>query len=210
MNYITDSGIQDLGKIPWGTHFCQLYSGKADLVQSLVPYFIAGLKNNEQCIWITSEPYDAAEAAGDFRKLASGFETALTDGRLKILDYNEWYMDSGSVYGKIAQRWLDEERLSLTKGFDGLRISGNTSFVSAPAWDAFMQYEQQIHDALKGRRILALCSYTVEEIDPSNVFEVIRAHQFSIHRCDGFWEVLGQSESLMRASQLYDTKLVGR
>ena len=195
MNYITESGIPDVGKIPWGTHFCQLYSGKADLVQSLVPYFIAGLKNNEQCIWITSEPYDADEASADFKKSASEFDTAISDGRLRILDYSEWYTNSVSLNDKITQRWLDEERWSLMKGFEGLRISGNISFVSAPAWDAFMQYERQIHDALNGRRVLALCSYSVKEIDPSSIFEVIRAHQFSIHRNGGFWEVLGRESA---------------
>ena len=192
MNYITESGIPDLGKNPWGSHFCQLYSSKVDLVQSLVPYFIAGLRNNEQCIWITSEPYDAQKVTADFKKLGSEFETATGDGRLKILDYSEWYTNSGSLDGKIAERWLDEERRSLAKRFEGLRIAGNTSFVSAPTWDAFMQYERQLHDALNGRRVLALCSYDVKEIDPSNVFEVIRAHQFSIHRNAGFWEVLGE------------------
>ena len=195
MNYITESGIPDVGKIPWGTHFCQLYSGKADLVQSLVPYFIAGLKNNEQCIWITSEPYDADEASADFKKSASEFDTAISDGRLRILDYSEWYTNSVSLNDKITQRWLDEERRSFMKGFEGLRISGNISFVSAPAWDAFMQYERQIHDALNGRRVLALCSYSVKEIDPSSIFEVIRPHQFSIHRNGGFWEVLGRESA---------------
>src|SRR6188474_2068532 len=112
MNYITESGIPDVGKIPWGTHFCQLYSGKADLVQSLVPYFIAGLRNNEQCIWITSESYDAHEVTADFKRLASEFETAISDGRLKILDYSEWYTNSGTLDGKITERWLDEERRS--------------------------------------------------------------------------------------------------
>ena len=190
MSYITESGIPDLGKMPWGTHFCQIYSSKDDLAQSLIPYFIAGLTNNEQCIWVTSEPYNAEDAAADFKKIASEFGTAVKDGRLKILDYSEWYTNAGSLDGKITERWIDEERRSLSEGFEGLRISGNTSFVSAPAWDAFMQYEREIHEAIKSRRIVALCSYNIWGIQPTNVFEMVRAHDFSIRRNNGFWEML--------------------
>jgi len=153
-------------------------------------YFIAGLANNEQCIWVTSEPYDVEDAAADFKKSSPGFDTAVREGRLKILDYSEWYTNAGSLDGKITKHWRNEERRSLSEGFEGLRISGNTSFVSAPAWDAFMRYEREIHETLKGRRILALCSYNITEIEPTNVFEMVRAHEFSIHQDNGFWQML--------------------
>ena len=153
-------------------------------------YFIAGLANNEQRIWVTSEPYDVEDAAADFKKSSPGFDTAVREDRLKILDYSEWYTNAGSLDGKITKHWRDEERRSLSEGFEGLRISGNTSFVSAPAWDAFMLYEREIHETLKGRRILALCSYNITEIEPTNVFEMVRAHEFSIHQNNGFWEML--------------------
>jgi hypothetical protein len=38
-----DSGIDILGYIPWGTHFCQFYDTPEDLTSILVPYFKAGL-----------------------------------------------------------------------------------------------------------------------------------------------------------------------
>ena len=184
MSYITESGIPDLGKVPWGSHFCQVYSSKDDLAQSLIPYFIAGLTNNEQCIWVTSEPYDVEDAAADLKKSFPGFGAVVKEGRLKILDYTDL------LGGKITEHLLDEERRSLSKGLEGLRISGNTSFVSASAWDAFMQYEREMHEAVRGRRILALCSYNIEHIEPTSVFEMVRAHEFTIHRNNGFWEML--------------------
>lgn len=190
MNYITESGIPDLGKIPWGTHFCQLYSSKEELAQSLIPYFIAGLTNNEQCIWVTSEPYNVDDAAADFKQSFPGFRAAVNESRLKILDYSEWYTSAGLLDGRITEHWLDLERHALSEGFEGLRISGNTSFVPAPVWDAFMRYERAIHETLKDRRILVLCSYNITKIEPTNIFEMIRAHEFTIHRNNGFWEML--------------------
>ena len=62
------SGIDILGDVPWGTHLCQFYKTKQDLIDVLVPYFKAGLDNNEFCTWVTSEPLIAEEAERSLRK----------------------------------------------------------------------------------------------------------------------------------------------
>jgi len=38
-----NSGINIIGYIPQGTHFCQFYETPEDLTDLLVPYFKAGL-----------------------------------------------------------------------------------------------------------------------------------------------------------------------
>ena len=45
-----ETGIAAIGAVPWGTHLCQFYDTKQDLVDTLVPYFKLGLENNEFCI----------------------------------------------------------------------------------------------------------------------------------------------------------------
>jgi len=59
---IRKSGIAVIGDIHWGTHFCQFYQTRQDLTDILVPYFKAGLENNEFCIWVTADNLTAAEA----------------------------------------------------------------------------------------------------------------------------------------------------
>jgi light-regulated signal transduction histidine kinase (bacteriophytochrome) len=44
---LRNSGIDFIGDVPWRTHFCQFYQTKEDLMDILVPYFKAGLENNE-------------------------------------------------------------------------------------------------------------------------------------------------------------------
>src|SRR5207245_6405722 len=41
-----DTGIQGVGKIAWGSHFCNFYDNQIDLADCLVPFFKAGLDNN--------------------------------------------------------------------------------------------------------------------------------------------------------------------
>ena len=41
------TGIETIGDIPWGSHFCQFYRTRQDLTDILVPYFKQGLQDNE-------------------------------------------------------------------------------------------------------------------------------------------------------------------
>lgn len=50
------SGIGAIGDLAWGAHVCHLYQTRDDLLDTLVPFFAAGLENNEQCLWVTSDP----------------------------------------------------------------------------------------------------------------------------------------------------------
>ena len=56
------SGIDVVGKVHRGTHFCQFYETNQDLIETLVPYFREGLVANEFCMWITSEPLQVDQA----------------------------------------------------------------------------------------------------------------------------------------------------
>lgn len=58
------SGVDIIGDVPWGMHFCQFYQTKEDLMDILIPYFKAGLENNELCAWvIQSSEIEEAKAA---------------------------------------------------------------------------------------------------------------------------------------------------
>ena len=59
---LRESGINIIGDVPWGTHFCQFYQTKEDLSDILVPYFKIGLEDNEFCLWVTSQPLEVEAA----------------------------------------------------------------------------------------------------------------------------------------------------
>jgi len=45
---IRKTGIDVIGDVRWGTHICQFYHSKEDLVEILVPYFKAGVDTHGQ------------------------------------------------------------------------------------------------------------------------------------------------------------------
>ena len=85
------TGIHIIGDVPWGTHFCQFYQDKQDLIDILVPYFKAGLENNEFCMWITSEPLRAQEAQAALAGKSRTSKTTSATGRSR-----SWTTASGT------------------------------------------------------------------------------------------------------------------
>ncbi|WP_269849247.1 MEDS domain-containing protein [Methanosarcina horonobensis] len=73
MDNIRASGNDIVGDIPCGTHFCLFYRTKEDLIDVLVPYFKAGLDNNEFCIWIIPESLSLEETKKSLEKGHSRF-----------------------------------------------------------------------------------------------------------------------------------------
>ncbi|HIH95155.1 TPA: PAS domain-containing protein, partial [Methanosarcina acetivorans] len=86
------SGIDIIGDIPWGTHFCQFYQTKEDLMDVLVPYLKAGLENNEFCMWVTSQPLDMKDAKEALRRAVPDLDTYLGKGQIEIIPYTHWYV----------------------------------------------------------------------------------------------------------------------
>src|SRR5215471_18884466 len=76
------TGITTIGDVSWGTHFCQFYQDKRDLIDILVPYFKAGLENNEFCMWVTSEPLRAEEAKAALAANVENLERYIANGQL--------------------------------------------------------------------------------------------------------------------------------
>lgn len=190
-SHVTDCGIPAIGKIPWGSHFCHLYSKREDLVHGLVPYFAAGLANRERCIWITSPPLPAADARMELGKRMPDLGALLEGGQIKILDFGDWYSSgNSSLQGDLLGRWLREETDALAAGYQGLRVAGNASFLERAQWSAFMSYEGAVNREIRSRRVVALCSYDLKKSSAADVFDVIRNHQFTLDRKGDSWEVI--------------------
>src|SRR3989337_3923694 len=85
-------GLERVGNVPWGTHLCQFYETKEDLIDVLVPYFAEGLRNNEFCMWITSPPLEVEEAKAALEKAVPDLDMYLQKGQIEILSYKDWYL----------------------------------------------------------------------------------------------------------------------
>jgi signal transduction histidine kinase len=185
------TGIGCLGELAWGSHFCHFYRTEADLVDSLVPYFRAGLEAGERCLWVTSEPLRASDARRALAAAMPDLAAREERGEIAILDHGEWYLQTGHQDADAVLRgWVDAHDRALAAGFTGLRVSGNTAWLERSGWRDFMEYEARVSGTFEGRRMIALCSYDLGRCDADAVLDVVRNHELAIARRGGTWEVV--------------------
>lgn len=189
-SHMTNCGLPGISGIPYGIHMCHFYESGEDLAAALVPYFAAGLRNNERCIWIAAEPLDAAQAKIAAQNAGLDVEAAMRKGSLRIVDHSDWFSETGTEADQIVQAWLTEESRALAQGYRGLRITGNVTFVTPETWDDFMDYEQAASEALQDRRIVTLCSYRLGQFGAAEVLDVSRRHHCTLDRPDQGWQIL--------------------
>lgn len=213
-------GLEFIGDVPWGTHLCQFYETKEDLIDILVPYFAEGLRNNEFCMWVTSPPLGVEEAKQALRKVVPELDQYIRKGQIEILPYSEWYLLGGAFDSdRVLQGWVKKERVALSQGFDGLRLTGNTFWLDRNGWKAFTDYEEQVNNVISKYRMIAVCTYSLDKCNANEVIDVVKNHQFALVKRSGKWELIECSEakkiqsallkSEMKFSALYSSMIEG-
>ncbi|MGQ9368062.1 sensor histidine kinase [Azospirillum sp. ST 5-10] len=201
MSDFANSGIPAVGSIPWGSHFCQFYDTAEDLVDTLVPYFKAGLDANERCMWVTSRPLRADEARSVLGQAVPDLEARERRGQIEIIDHGDWYTRTGKLGADaIIAGWLQRKDEALAGGYDGFRLTGNTFFLEAEDWDSFAEYEAKVNECFCDHRVLALCSYCLAKSSAGDVMDVVKNHQFALARRHGDWTLI-EHGALKRAKE---------
>jgi hypothetical protein len=188
----TKSGLALLGDLPWGSHFCQFYQTRDDLFDILIPYFRAGLENNELCIWVTSDFLTREDALKALDKEVPGFQEYLARGQMEIFPYTDWYLIGGSFdLQRTLDMWMEKHNEALARGFAGLRVSGNPYWIdNKKDWDDFADYEAAINDVIGGTRLLVLCTYSLKKCGVVEILDVIKNHEFALAMNAGKWQVV--------------------
>jgi PAS domain S-box-containing protein len=189
------TGIDAVGDAPFGTHFCLFYETKEDLIDVLAPYFKAGLESNEFCMWVTSEPLSEEEAKEAMRRAVPNFDRYVERGQIEIVPYTEWYLKGGAFnLQRVLNGWVEKLNQALAKGYDGMRLTGNTFWLEKRDWKNFADYERDVNDVIGKYRMIALCAYSLEKCGASEVIDVVRNHQFAVVKREGKRELIESSE----------------
>lgn len=195
------TGIDVLGNIPWGSHFCVFYETRKDLLDVLVPYFKAGLESNEFNLWVISSPTleTAEDAIAALEEEIGDVRRHIENGRLEIFNATSWYLRENSFDIETVLKELKKKVLqALSRGYEGIRVSGDLFWLERKYRNAFHAYEKQLHDLICGQPAMVLCSYPLSEFDGAEVLDIVQAHQFAVTRRQGKWELI-ESPALVQA-----------
>ena len=196
LSHLTDCGLPGIQRIPYGLHACHFYPDRERLVEALVPYFLAGLRNNERCLWVAAPPLPTqrcAPRAGGRRRRGAHRRSSSIPARCAFSISTSGTRALRGSTGSTSCAFGWRRRRRRLRRATAACASRETRASSSPSdWATFMEYERAVSEGFAGRRIVALCSYPLASRSPQEVGEVMHAHECTFDRPDANWQVVAR------------------
>lgn len=181
MQHWSPSGLQKVPQIQWGSHLAHFFGSGDELRDVLVPYFRAGLENNERCLWVTGKAFAAEQARVALRAAVADLDERERAGQIEIADGDQWYSTGERLRPRdLVSGLVQREQDAVGLGYAGLRTNGNCSWVSKHQWKDFLEYETLVQQALPGRRMICMCSYCTDQLVGGAHFDVMECHDLVV------------------------------
>jgi len=165
----------------WGSHLAHLFASGDELRDVLVPFFKAGLENNERCLWVTRDPLGPDEARAALAAVVPDLEEREWAGQIEIASASDWYSSADAAHPQaLVDGLLEREKEALELGYQGLRTNGNCGWVSEHQWLDFQDYEARVQQTVEGRRMICVCSYSMDQMHDGAQFDVMQRHHMMI------------------------------
>jgi len=188
---LRNTGIEPVGEMPWGTHFCHFYETREDLLETLLPFFKAGLETDEFCAWVVSEPLTESEVWQALDRAVPGFDRYVSNRSIEVLNARDVYLAGGEIdLHRIIGNWNAKLEGALSRGYQGIRVSGNTAWLEQRQWREFMEYEAELNRGISEHPMLVLCTYPLATCGAREFLDVTGTHQFAVAKRRGRWEVV--------------------
>ena len=185
------TGIDVLGEMPWGTHFCLFYETKEDLLDILVPYGKAGLESDEFFQWVVAEPLTIEGARDALKGTMPDLDRYLEHSSVEITPACDCYLHGGTFdLERVTGGWLDKLARASARGYAGLRVTGDTAWLEKKDWKDFYEYEKKLNEIVANQRLAVLCTYPLAACGADEVLDVVRTHQFALAKRHGSWDVI--------------------
>ncbi|HYR23715.1 MAG TPA: MEDS domain-containing protein [Chthoniobacterales bacterium] len=186
------TGLPAVGDVPWGSHFCIFYETRRDFRDILVPYFKAGLENNEVCIsYVGSHEFlTLNDARSALRKKLPGFDRLVKEGRIELVARQKLFRENGRVDTAAALTWYQRKLdRALKRGFSGLRLHGSSGWLRISLHESgFCNYERKVHSVLTGQPVVVACSFPLMLTGAQQILDAARIHHFAVTLRKGVWK----------------------
>lgn len=189
---LRDTGLEAVGPVRWGSHFCIFYETKKDLLDIVVPFFKAGLEANEFCLWIVarSELLTMNEAKTILVATLPDSDGLLKNGNIEIVPFDKWFMTGRAVdFHRAIRRFRQKVKKAVQRGFSGARLTGS------PAWmrnnlhtRSFREFEETFDGELTHEQMIAACTFPLRLSGAEDILDAARTHQFAVTVRKGAWK----------------------
>src|SRR3984957_11903421 len=185
------TGVDVVGDMPWGTHFCLFYETLTDLLEPLVSYCKAGLESQEFCLWAVAAPLTGEDVTDALKRAVPDFDRYLNDQSIEIVLASDWYLQNGRFdLKKVTGSWNEKLASASARGYAGVRVTGDSAWLEKQDWRNFCESEDSINHSIANQRLTVLCTYPLAAFGAAEILDVVRTHQFAVTNRRGTWDVI--------------------
>lgn len=192
---LSETGIGMLGPMPWSTHLSLFYATRTDLVDTLVPFFKAGLDRDERCAWLWSDQKIRRALNASLRQSVPAFDRHLSSGRFQFVDGRPWLRPDHFDAQGLIRMWAELSEQAVAGKDAGFRGAGDHTWLGHRDWREFSEFEGALHAFVVNRHILFLCTYPLSRLRAEDILDSARVHHLAIARRRGRWDIL-ESQTL--------------
>jgi DNA-binding CsgD family transcriptional regulator len=174
----------------WGTHCCHFFQTQQDVLETLLPFFQAGLEANEFCLWVIDEPLTIQTARRALKQGIPAGDRYLRDGSMQLVSARRWYLEGGKFsMARVLRAWDKKLAQALARRYAGMRVNAIVA-LQKHDFQGFDEYERALNESLGRKPMIVLCSYALEESGAIEILDVARAHQCVLAKRLGKWEIV--------------------
>jgi hypothetical protein len=160
MTELRKTGVDVVGDMPWGSHFCLFYETIVDLLEITVSYCKAGLESQEFCLWVVAEPLTVEDATHALQRAVPDLNRYVADHSIEIVAARDWYLQDGTFdLNRVIGGWSEKLARATARGYVGVRVTGDTAWLEKKDWKDFCEYEESLNRAVANQKLAILCTY---------------------------------------------------
>lgn len=168
-------------KLKNGSHLILVYQEKLEWLTAVANFILAGLENNEKCIYVGGE-YSEQLIKEVLREEKLEPEELINKGQLLFLDRDNLY-DRELASEKMIEVFQKEAEQALKAGYGTLNVTGEIDWIleSKNSFEKIIDYEKKVDENLFEKYpIKALCRYNLETFNDKLIKNLIELHPFLV------------------------------
>ena len=167
-----------VSEISWGAHLCSIYRGKKEQLAVAVPYVVAGLQNNQRCVYVADKP-GREDICSALARTGIDVDGCIAKRQLLVLGKEETYLKDG-FFSPVAvlDMLINAHYEALRDGYSGLRCSGDLNLADhdASVLNRLMDYEREVNFLFWHNHLIGLCQYNETTVPEDILLGVIYTH----------------------------------
>lgn len=168
-------------------HIAFLYHTPEEQIDISTEFMLSGLMSGNRCIFIArNELIGAMENA--IKSNNHNIKDLLAQKAIKFLSIEDYYLHKNGEFNidDVLNIFKKEIEYSKNKGFPGLRVTGDTTWVSSLSnnakLDDFFSYEEKINYAFDDYPLAVVCQYNLNRFSGTHILNVFRTHPFILEK----------------------------